>query len=88
MSRRAETLAERAVWPHEEIHPEQAGELADRMLQMDLNPAPILLVHHGAQGLREPHAGKMVILLPVAKLCARLKLRIAFHAAYSLLRRL
>lgn len=52
MSRRAETLAERAVWPHEEIHPEQAGELADRMLQMDLNPAPILLVHHGAQGLR------------------------------------
>ncbi|HEX5918950.1 MAG TPA: DUF1015 family protein [Nocardioides sp.] len=53
MSERAEALAERAVWPHEAIHPEQAGELADRMLQMDLNPAPILLVHHGRQELRD-----------------------------------
>ncbi|WP_374454925.1 DUF1015 family protein [Nocardioides sp.] len=52
MSRRADTPAERAVWPHEAIHPEQAGELADRMLQMDLNPAPILLVHHGDPALR------------------------------------
>ena len=41
------------MWPHEAIHPEQAGELADRMLQMKLNPAPILLVHHGDQELRE-----------------------------------
>src|SRR5687768_950295 len=53
VSERAESLAERAVWPHEAIHPEQAGELADRMLQMDLNPAPILLVHHGSQELRD-----------------------------------
>ncbi len=53
VSRRAEALADRAVWPHEAIHPEQAGELADRMLQMKLNPAPILLVHHGDQELRE-----------------------------------
>ncbi|MBC2934735.1 DUF1015 family protein [Nocardioides sp. zg-1228] len=53
VSRRAETLEERVVWPHEAIHPEQAGELADRMLQMDLNPAPILLVHHGRRELRE-----------------------------------
>ncbi|WP_224279324.1 DUF1015 family protein [Nocardioides lacusdianchii] len=53
MARRAETFDERAVWPHEAIHPEQAGELADRMLQMDLNPAPILLVHHGRSELRE-----------------------------------
>lgn len=52
MSRRADDAAERAVWPHEAIHPEQAGELADRMLQMDLNPAPILLVHHGEPALR------------------------------------
>jgi hypothetical protein len=52
MSHRAETPEERAIWPHEAIHPEQAGELADRMLQMDLNPAPILLVHHGRQELR------------------------------------
>jgi uncharacterized protein (DUF1015 family) len=53
MSERADTLADRAVWPHEAIHPEQAGELAERMLQMDLNPAPILLVHHGSQEIRD-----------------------------------
>ena len=53
VSRRAERSAERAVWPHEEVHPEQAGELADRMLQMRLNPAPILLVHRGTQELRD-----------------------------------
>jgi uncharacterized protein (DUF1015 family) len=57
MSQRAETMSERAVWPHEAIHPEQAGELADRMLQMELNPAPILLVHHGGQELRDLIAG-------------------------------
>ncbi|PKH39876.1 Uncharacterized conserved protein, DUF1015 family [Nocardioides alpinus] len=57
MSARATTLSERAVWPHEAIHPEQAGELADRMFQMDLNPAPILLVHHGDPGLRALIAG-------------------------------
>jgi uncharacterized protein (DUF1015 family) len=53
VSARADTLAERAVWPHEAIHPEQAGELAERMRQMDLNPAPILLVHHGVKELRD-----------------------------------
>ena len=53
VSDRAEAMAERAVWPHEAIHPEQAGELADRMFAMDLNPAPILLVHHGDPALRE-----------------------------------
>ncbi|NYE38190.1 uncharacterized protein (DUF1015 family) [Nocardioides cavernae] len=53
VSRRADSLGERAVWPHEAIHPEQAGELADRMWQMDLNPAPILLVHHGRAALRD-----------------------------------
>jgi uncharacterized protein (DUF1015 family) len=53
VSARADTLADRAVWPHEAIHPEQAGELADRMLQMQLNPAPILLVHRGRDELRE-----------------------------------
>lgn len=57
MARRAESMVERAVWPHEAIHPEQAGELADRMFQMDLNPAPILLVHHGDPALREILAG-------------------------------
>ncbi|MDZ5662339.1 DUF1015 family protein [Nocardioides sp. S-58] len=53
VARRADSMAERAVWPHEAIHPEQAGELADRMRQMELNPAPILLVHHGEQELRD-----------------------------------
>lgn len=53
VSRRATALAQRAVWPHEAIHPEQAGELADRMRQMRLNPAPILLVHRGHPALRE-----------------------------------
>jgi uncharacterized protein (DUF1015 family) len=53
MARRAQAPADRAVWPHEAIHPEQAGELASRMHQMELNPAPILLVHHGDPELRE-----------------------------------
>jgi uncharacterized protein (DUF1015 family) len=53
ISHRAEGMADRAVWAHEAIHPEQAGELADRMWQMSLNPAPILLVHHGEQALRD-----------------------------------
>ncbi len=53
LANRSAARADRAVWPHEAIHPEQAGELADRMHQMDLNPAPILLVHHGEPELRE-----------------------------------
>ena len=52
MSRRAADPEDRAVWPHEGIHPEQAGELADRMFSMGLNPAPILLVHRGPEALR------------------------------------
>lgn len=52
VSSRAAAPSDRAVWPHEAIHPEQAGELADRMSQMSLNPAPILLVHHGPDALR------------------------------------
>lgn len=53
VSERAAEPTDRAVWPHEAIHPEQAGELADRMSQMSLNPAPILLVHHGPDALRD-----------------------------------
>lgn len=53
VSARASSLSERAVWPHEAIHREQAGELADRMVQMGINPAPILLVHHGRDELRQ-----------------------------------
>jgi len=57
VSARAHAMDERAVWPHEAIHPEQAGELADRMFQMGLNPAPILLVHHGDPALRRLVSG-------------------------------
>src|SRR5690606_29701519 len=45
-------LDQRAVWPHEAIHPDQASELASRMEEMQLNPAPILLAHVGTPELR------------------------------------
>ncbi|WP_162599998.1 DUF1015 family protein [Nocardioides solisilvae] len=47
LSTRADSLQDRAVLPHEAIHPEQADELAHRMEDLALNPAPILLVHRG-----------------------------------------
>ena len=53
VARRAHDAESRAVWPHEAIHPDQAADLAARMEEMDLNPAPILLVHHGSARLRE-----------------------------------
>lgn len=53
VARRAHDAESRAVWPHEAVHPEQAAELAARMRRMDLNPAPILLVHDGTDRLRE-----------------------------------
>lgn len=52
LTHRAAVAADRAVWPHEGIHPAQADELADRMEEMHLHPAPILLVHQGAPTLR------------------------------------
>ncbi|MCL2544206.1 MAG: DUF1015 domain-containing protein [Nocardioidaceae bacterium] len=56
VSRRAIRPSDRAVLPHEGIHPEQADDLADRMDEMQLNPAPILLVHNGTDRLREVQA--------------------------------
>lgn len=53
VARRATTRAEMAVFPHEGIHPAQAEELAQRMLEMQINPAPILLVHHGVPAVRD-----------------------------------
>lgn len=53
MSARAERPDQRAIWPHEAIHPDQASELAARMEEMRLNPAPILLVHDGREAVRE-----------------------------------
>ena len=53
VSRLASTPGDRVVFPHEGVHPTQADELADRMGQMQVNPAPILLVHHGSPRARE-----------------------------------
>jgi len=52
LSRRASGPDDRAVLPHEGIHPVQADELADRMTELALNPAPILLVHRAPAGMR------------------------------------
>ena len=53
LSTRATDQAGRAVFPHEAIHPAQADELAERMHEMGINPAPILLVHRGPASIRE-----------------------------------
>lgn len=53
IERRASGLDDRAVWPHEGIHPAQVRELASRMFEMGMNPAPILLVHEGPASVRE-----------------------------------
>ncbi|WP_341927894.1 DUF1015 family protein [Nocardioides psychrotolerans] len=52
VSRRAALPQDRAILPHEGIYPGQADDLADRMWEMELNPAPILLVHRGPARLR------------------------------------
>ncbi len=52
VSHRAAEPADRAVFPHEGIYPGQSDELADRMREMRLNPAPILLVHRANPELR------------------------------------
>lgn len=52
IDRRAGGLDDRAVWPHEGIHPTQVDELATRMFEMGMNPAPILLVHEGPADVR------------------------------------
>ena len=53
ISRRAVHREERVIYPHEGVHPAQAAELAERMAEMQLNPAPILLVHRGPAAVRE-----------------------------------
>lgn len=52
VSRRAVRPEQRAILPHEGIYPAQADDLADRMAEMGLNPAPILLVQHSPAELR------------------------------------
>ena len=41
-----------AVVPHEGVHPPQVRELARRMREMRLNPAPILLAYHATAAAR------------------------------------
>jgi len=53
VSHRAALPEDRAILPHEGIYPAQADELADRMSEMGLNPAPILLVHRAPTTVRE-----------------------------------
>jgi uncharacterized protein (DUF1015 family) len=52
IARRAAGREDVAVLPHEGIHPAQADELAARMTEMQVNPAPILLVHRGPAAVR------------------------------------
>lgn len=52
LSLAAATPEDRAVLPHEGVHPEQVAELAERMTAWRLNPAPILLVHRGPPEVR------------------------------------
>src|SRR3954452_8098451 len=52
ISHRASGSEDRAVLPHEGIHPVQADELADRMTDLALTPAPILLVHRAPAEVR------------------------------------
>lgn len=59
LSTRATSTDDRSVYAHEGIHPEQADELAERMYEMGINPAPILLVHHGPDEIRGVQAQVM-----------------------------
>ncbi len=52
VSRRAAQPSQRAILPHEGIYPGQADDLADRMAEMGINPAPILLVQRSPVALR------------------------------------
>lgn len=56
LSTRATDDDVRTVHAHEAIHPDQADELAERMQEMGINPAPIILVHHGPQAIRDVQA--------------------------------
>ncbi len=52
LSTRATGRHDRALLPHEGIHLRQADELAERLYEMRMNPAPILLVHRGPAAVR------------------------------------
>jgi uncharacterized protein (DUF1015 family) len=44
--------AQGVVLPHEAVRPAQVAELAERMRTIEMNPAPILLMHRGSTALR------------------------------------
>lgn len=52
LRRRTDDPAHAAVVPHEGVHPAQARELAKRMREMRLNPAPILLTQRSPSEAR------------------------------------
>jgi uncharacterized protein (DUF1015 family) len=52
LSRRVRGQELPAVLPHEAVHPRQSADLAARMHEMGMNPAPILLVHRGPAAVR------------------------------------
>jgi uncharacterized protein (DUF1015 family) len=53
IAHQATSSQDRAVVPHEGIHPDQVTDLAGRMTSWEINPAPILLVHRGPQRVRD-----------------------------------
>ena len=53
IAHRAGSPDDRAVVPHEGIHPDQVSDLAERMTTWEINPAPILLVHRGPHRVRD-----------------------------------
>jgi uncharacterized protein (DUF1015 family) len=53
LSHRAASTDDRALIPHEGVHPDQVADLAQRMAAWGLNPAPILLVHRGPTAVRD-----------------------------------
>ena len=53
LGHRSADPGDRAILPHEGVHPGQVDQLAKRMRRMALNPAPILLVHRGPGEVRE-----------------------------------
>lgn len=53
ISHRAAGPADAAIYPHEGIHPRQSDELADRMSEMRLQPAPILLLQSYPSDVRD-----------------------------------
>jgi len=52
LTHRPEADGGSAVLPHEGVHLDQAAELTDRMRDMQVNPAPILLVHRARPATR------------------------------------